>query len=147
MNRLLRPRRCWLLPLLLAGCVESATLPAQRPVVRPAADAAPVYTYVEQMPELPQGGGLPALIEQIFRQFHPPPLDSKHLPASRVQVAFIVESDGTLQQIRLLVSSQQARLDNALLHAVRSLPRLTPGYHQGRPVRVQLCLPITLDYR
>jgi TonB family protein len=137
----------WLLTLL-SSCTQSNTPSEQLPVAKQAADSNPVYTYVEQMPQLPQGGGQQAICLKILKRLHYPTFDSKEqLPESSIRVAFTVATDGTLQDAKLLASSHNASIDKALLDAVYTLPRLTPGYQNGRPVRVQLSFPITLEYQ
>jgi protein TonB len=147
MYRLLLWSCGWLLTLL-AGCTQSNTPLEQLPVAKQAVASTHVYTYVEQMPQLPQGGGQQAICLEILKRLRYPTFDSREqLPESSVRVAFTVDTDGTLQDAKLLASSHNAGIDKALLDAVHSLPRLTPGYQNGRPVRVQLSFPLTLEYQ
>ena len=103
------------------------------------ADGAKVYTYVEQMPQLPQGGGLTALVNQIQNNFVYP--NGAHLQG-RVFANFIVNASGEVQDARIVKSLSEA-YDEAVLNAIRSLPRFVPGKQNGKPVAVSFTVPIT----
>lgn len=131
--------------LLLASLSANAQQPAP---AKPTATTGKVYTYVEQMPELPGGGGTQAISMALMKRFSYPAFNhSNQWPESNVRIAFVVNTDGSLQDINLLASSHNTTIDNALLAAVYAMPCLLPGYQNGQPVRVQLIFPIILEYR
>ena len=137
----------WLLTPTLNTCAQQmASTTSVTTQQKPAPEK--VYTYVEQMPQLPGGGGQQRIGMELMKRFSYPAFShADQWPESNVKVAFIVNTDGSLQDIKLLASSHNTTIDNALLAAVYAMPCLLPGYQDGRPVRVQLILPIGLEYR
>jgi protein TonB len=106
---------------------------------RPAASAEKVYTYVEQMPQLPGGGGMPQIMAAIAKRMR---LSGKIEPSCyRTMVYFEVSPAGVVRHAKVTTASQSPAVDAALLRAVRSLPTLRPGYQQGKPVTVSFTMP------
>jgi protein TonB len=137
----------WLLTAALSACAQQ-----EAPALPVAAQHTPVpekvYTYVEQMPQLPGGGGQQRIGMELMKRFSYPAFShSDQWPESNVKVAFVVNTDGSLQDVKLLASSHNTTIDNALLAAAYAMPCLMPGYQDGRLVRVQLTFPIGLEYR
>ena len=115
---------------------------------KPAAPIEKVYTYVEQMPQLPGGGGQQAIDSEIMKRLRIPAFALEgQLPKTRVQFSFIVATDGSLQDVKITNSTRSSTIDKAILNAIYSLPCLTPGYQNGQPVRVALTLAMGLEYR
>jgi TonB family protein len=106
----------------------------QQPVPR-------VYTYVEQMPELPSGG-MATIVTELFKRFKLPKqaIEENY---GRAMIYFEVDPIGAVQHTRLLHSSGSVSLDKALLAATKALPRFTPGHQHGQPVTVSITLPIS----
>ncbi|MGI4874231.1 MAG: energy transducer TonB [Janthinobacterium lividum] len=92
-----------------------------------------VYSYVEQMPALPGGGGLRGVSEAIVQRLAIP----SDLPEGIVFVRFVVDKEGAVSRPQLLRGSSP-RVDAAVLAAVGKLPRFMPGKQNSRPVNVQL---------
>ena len=111
----------------------------------PAADSSQVYSQVEYMPELPSGGGILAVKNEVARHTLIPCTDSPvPIPFLRTIVSFVVGPSGTVYGEKLLMKSGFSGYDSAVLRAVRGLPRLRPGQHVGRPVAVQVDMAITV---
>jgi TonB family protein len=101
-----------------------------------------VYTYVEQMPKLPGDGGQRAIVEAIQRKLvYPKAKAGEALPDGRVFANFVVDTDGTVQNATI-VKSLSAVFDNAVLAAIRQLPRFEPGKQNGKAVAVSFTVPI-----
>ena len=100
-----------------------------------------VYTYVEQMPELPGGGGMAGLGTAIMKRLR---VTKAALEASegRPIIYFEVAPTGQVQHVRITRTSHSAGLDASLLAAVKSLPVFKPGYQSGHPVTVSFNIPI-----
>jgi periplasmic protein TonB len=62
----------------------------------------------------------------------------------RVMITFIVETDGSVTNVKVLKSVDPI-LDNEALKAVMASPKWTPGRQRGEPVRVRFQIPI--DFR
>jgi len=126
----------------LVGCilVWGSALSATAQKARPPAEK--VYNFVEQMPQLPSGGGSAAIVAAIQQHLVYPPEALSAQVEGRVFVSFIVTTTGIVSQVKV-VKSLVAACDAAAVQAVRQLPRFTPGRQKGRPVRVQFTVPIT----
>ena len=101
-----------------------------------------VYTFVEQMPQLPGNGGQRAILAAIqSRLVYPKAKAGETLPDGMVYANFIVDTDGTVQDA-LIVKGLNAAFDDAVLNAVKQLPRFEPGKQNGQPVAVAYTLPV-----
>lgn len=98
-----------------------------------------VFDVVEVMPQFP--GGQIAMLKYIMENIKYPEQAMKEGIQGRVAVSFIVEKDGRVSNVRLLHSVQSA-LDKEAIRVVKSMPKWTPGKHNGKPVRVRFNLPV-----
>jgi len=109
---------------------------------KPIASAEKVYTYVEQPPQLPDGGGMPAVANHLMKLLQVPKL--KGQPSwPRTKVSFVVGSDGRIYNEQVFLADSIPAYRAAMLKAVRALPRFTPGYQEGKPVAVRLTIPFS----
>ena len=109
---------------------------------QPAPPAPPaVYTYVEQMPQLFGGGGNQAIVGFIQSHLAYPKVTAADQRTGRVFVSFIVDSQGEVQA-PAIVKGLGAAYDEAVLAAVRQLPRFAPGKQDGKAVAVSFTVPI-----
>ena len=106
---------------------------------KPAPNPAGVYTYVEQMPALPSGGGMMAIVQQIQQNLVYP---SGPRQEGRVFVSFTVLADGGVGDTKVVKSLTPA-YDEAVVAAIQKLPRFVPGQQDGRPVAVSFTVPVT----
>jgi TonB family protein len=102
-----------------------------------------VYTYVDQMPQLPGGGGMPTIVGAFWKQLRFPALSIADDFSGRARIYFEVNQTGQVQHIKLLDSTRSIKVDSALIAAVRSLPTFIPGRQHGHPVTVSITLPIS----
>ena len=100
-----------------------------------------VYTYAEQMPQLPGGGGNAAIVGNILSHLVYPSLPAARQTGGRVFASFIVADNGEVQAPEI-VKGLGPEYDAAVLAAVRQLPRFTPGRQDGKAVAVTFTLPI-----
>jgi protein TonB len=136
-----------LLTAMLSACAQQKA-PALPVAAKPKTAPERVYTYVEQMPQLPDGGGQQAIGNAILRRVRVPAFAIEgQLPETRIRFSFIVATDGSLQDVKILNSTRSTIIDKAILTAVYALPCLIPGYQNGQPVPVQLVIPMGLEYR
>ena len=98
-----------------------------------------VYDVVEVMPQYP--GGQIAMMKYIMENIKYPKQIMEEGIQGRVTVSFIVEKDGRVSNVRLLRSVQPS-LDKEAIRVVKSMPKWTPGKHNGKPVRVRFNLPV-----
>lgn len=98
-----------------------------------------VFDVVEVMPQFP--GGQIAMLKYIMENIKYPKQIMEEGIQGRVTVSFIVEKDGRVSNVRLLRSVQPS-LDKEAIRVVKSMPKWTPGKHNGKPVRVRFNLPV-----
>lgn len=131
----------WLLTAVLSACAqqEAPMLPV---VAQQKVAPEKVYTYVEQMPQLPGGGGMGAIVNEFFKNFHPSAAAIRG-ERQRPIIHFEVGPDGLVRQVRMHTSSNSANFDSAMIAAVYALPRFTPGRQNGKAIPVSFNLPIS----
>lgn len=102
------------------------------------------YVHVEQMPEFP--GGLQALLQHISNELKYPETAKDNGIEGMVVVQFVVKADGTVGDVKV-TRSLDPDCNKEAVRLVRSLPRWTPGRHNGRAVTVYYTLPIRFRIR
>ncbi|MCR4603384.1 MAG: M56 family metallopeptidase [Prevotella sp.] len=105
-----------------------------------ARDTLPVFDMVEQLPEFP--GGNEAMLQYLVASMKYPKDAQDARKQGRVVVQFIVNTDGTVEQPRVLKSVFPS-LDEEAIRVVNEMPRWKPGMQKGKAVRVKFVLPIT----
>ncbi|WP_201984103.1 energy transducer TonB [Hymenobacter rubidus] len=100
------------------------------------------YTYVEQMPELPGGGGQAAIVAAIQRAVRYPSVDLRNGTEGRVYASFTVNTKGEVTDLKI-VKSLSTTLDAETLRAIKTLPKFIPGKQNGREVNVSFTVPIS----
>lgn len=103
-----------------------------------------VYDAVEQMPEFP--GGMPAMIEYLQTNLKYPKDAIKQQVGGRVMVMFVVETDGSLSNVRVARKVFHS-LDTEAVRVVKSMPKWKPGKDKGRLVRVNYTLPVVFSIK
>jgi protein TonB len=131
----------WLLTAALSACAQQEA-PAPPVAARPKPAPEKVYAYVEQMPQLPGGGGTSAIVSEFFKNFHPS-IAAIRGERTRPIVHFEVGPNGEVSQVRMHTSSHSANFDSAMIAAVYAFPRFTPGRQNGKAVTVSFDLPIS----
>ena len=98
-----------------------------------------VYDVVEVMPQYP--GGQIAMLKYIMENMKYPEQAMKEGIQGRVTVRFIVEKDGSISNVSP-IHPVHPLLDKEAIRVVKSMPKWSPGKQHGKPVRVQLIVPI-----
>ncbi|MGI4741658.1 MAG: TonB family protein [Janthinobacterium lividum] len=101
-------------------------------------EAGKLYTYVEQMPALPTGGGMGGIVQQIQDNFVRPAGPHQE---GRVFASFTVKADGSVADTKIVKGLAPA-YDAAVLAAIEKLPRFVPGRQSGRDVAVSFTVPM-----
>ncbi|WP_177204658.1 TonB family protein [Hymenobacter arizonensis] len=104
-------------------------------------DTTQVFSYVEQMPALPTGGGNLALVKAIQKLVKQPAEVLEGRTEGHVIVRVVIGASGVPRQATVVQSLSPA-CDAAALDAVRRMPRLVPGRYGGQPVPVLLSVPV-----
>lgn len=98
-----------------------------------------VFNMVEEMPEFP--GGEAALRKYIGSVVNYPTSAKEKGIQGKVYVSFVVSTDGTVKDARV-VRGVDPELDKEALRVVNSLPRWLPGKQKGQSVSVAYTVPI-----
>ena len=120
--------------------VDSAGVQFKEADVEYETDYPEVFDVVEQMPEFP--GGMEGLMTFLMQSVRYPEAAHKAGTEGRVLVQFIVETDGTVSNAKV-VQRVSDDLDGEAVRVVGSMPKWKPGKQNGKPVRVKYTLPIS----
>ena len=94
----------------------------------------------DQMPEFP--GGLSELKNFLSKNVRYPKLAQKAGVEGRVLAQFVVEKDGSVNNVKVVKHVNQ-ELDAEAVRVIKSMPKWKPGIKNGAPVRVRYTLPIS----
>ena len=103
-----------------------------------------VYDQVEEMPEFP--GGMSAMIEFLQTNIKYPKDAIKQDVGGRVMVMFVVETDGSISNVRV-ARKVFPSLDKEAVRVVKTMPKWKPGKEKGRAVRVNFTMPIVFSIK
>jgi protein TonB len=109
------------------------------PAPEPEPDPDVYFSVVEKMPEPVMG--MQAFYAFLSENMRYPRLARKMNIEGRVYVQFIVNTDGSLSDITV-VKGIGGGCDEEAIRVMKMSPRWTPGKQRGRPVRVQMVVPI-----
>ena len=98
-----------------------------------------VFDVVEVMPQFP--GGQIAMLQYLMKNIKYPEQAMKEGIQGRVTVRFIVEKDGSISDVKPVLSVYPL-LNKEAVRVVKSMPKWTPGKQNGKPVRVRFNLPV-----
>lgn len=99
-----------------------------------------IYVAVEQQPQFPGGEG--AMYKWVSQNMRYPATAQENGVQGRVTVRFCVEKDGSISNVKVIRSVDEA-LDKEAIRVVRTMPRWIPGRNNGQPVRTYYTIPIT----
>ncbi len=99
-----------------------------------------IWVVVDEMPEF--GGGELALLDYLSKNIKYPEESKSKGIQGRVIVRFVVETDGSIDRVRIL-KGVDPELDAEALRVVKSLPQFEkPGREDGRIVPVWYIVPV-----
>ena len=110
-------------------------------VVEDIPEEEPILQIVEQMPEFP--GGMAALMRYLKENINYPRISRENNSQGKSFINFVVNSDGSIQDVEVLKSSSDVYLDKEALRVVGGMPKWNPGKQAGKAVRVRFTLPVT----
>ncbi|MEX1001481.1 MAG: energy transducer TonB [Crocinitomicaceae bacterium] len=99
----------------------------------------PIVDFAEVEPEFP--GGEAAMMEWIRDHIEYPPLSIEMGEQGIVYVQFVVNKDGSIEQVRIMRGVSDP-LDSEAKRVVKAMPKWKPGEQAGKKVRVRYTLPI-----
>jgi protein TonB len=92
-----------------------------------------VFTSIEMAPRYP--GGTTAFFRYIGLNLRYPKNNLKNKIEGKVTIAFVVDTDGSLTQIKVL-NGVSPDIDAEAIRLIKNSPKWIPGIQNGRPVRV-----------
>jgi protein TonB len=98
-----------------------------------------VFTYVEEMPTFP--GGPDAFLSYVAQKIQYPEIAKRAGVEGRVSVSFVVSPSGNISDVQV-AKSIGAGCDEEAVRVIKSMPKWNPGKQNGRPVNVQVSVPI-----
>ena len=99
----------------------------------------PVFKVVEKQPSYP--GGDDARIKFLVENIKYPEVAMKKGIRGTVYVTFVVKSDGSVSDVKVL-RGIGGGCDKEAVRVVKLMPKWIPGEDKGKPVNVQYNLPI-----
>lgn len=104
----------------------------------------PVFFVVEDMPKYPGGDeALKEYIESKKEEMLKQAESEGKTLKGKVYVNFVVQTDGSVAEVKIVRSSGSQYLDENGIGIVKGMPKWTPGKQRGKPVSVSYTLPIT----
>lgn len=110
-------------------------------VVEAPAEEEEIHQVVEQMPEFP--GGMKALMQYLQENIKYPRMSREMGSQGRAFICFVVNTDGSIQDVEVAKSTSDVHLDKEAVRVVEKMPRWNPGKQAGKAVRVRFTLPVT----
>jgi TonB family protein len=98
-----------------------------------------IYNIVEQMPEFP--GGVAEMMTYLSGNIKYPEEAKDKGISGRVFISFVVEKDGSVNQVKVM-KGIGGGCDDEAVRVVKAMPKWKPGLQKGKPVRVSYMLPI-----
>ena len=102
------------------------------------------YSVSEVPPKFP--GDSDGLFNFIAKKLRYPKDARKNKIEGRVIVSFVVEKDGSLNDLKVVRSIYKS-LDNEALRVLSISPKWHPGTQGGKPVRCQYTVPISFSLK
>ncbi|HEY6160329.1 MAG TPA: TonB family protein [Bacteroidia bacterium] len=100
-----------------------------------------VFTYAEEMPKFP--GGDTEWYKYIQKNIIYPEMEKEAGVQGRVYVSFVVNTDGSISDVKLEKGvSGGPGLNKEAMRVISHMPQWTPGKINGKPVRVKMVLPV-----
>jgi protein TonB len=99
-----------------------------------------VYSMVSEQPSFP--GGMQKMMKFISEnRKYPAEAKAKDIHG-KVIVAFVVERDGSLSDVKIRRGIGYG-CDEEAIRVIKSMPKWTPGKQNGKAVRVSMMLPVS----
>ena len=119
------------------GDVYEIYIPANEP--EDDTDETIPFIIVQDMPMFP--GGTSELMRYLATNIKYPPYAKEAGIQGRVFINFIVETDGSITNVKIL-RGIGGGCDEEAIRVVKNMPKWKPGMQRGKPVRVPFNLPV-----
>jgi protein TonB len=101
-----------------------------------------IFTSVEQIPTF--AGGMDRFYRYLGQNIRCPANAVKNHIQGKVIVTFVIEKDGSLNEIRVARGVSED-IDAEAIRVVKNSPKWVPGLQNGKPVRVQYTVPVSFS--
>ena len=118
---------------------EDIVIPLPLPTKPESTDDFKIVDFAERMPIFP--GGEQALNKFLRDNVKYPTIPQENFIQGRVICQFVVNKDGTIVDA-VVVRSVDPHLDKEALRVINLMPKWSPGWQDGKTVRVKYTLPI-----
>jgi protein TonB len=103
-----------------------------------------IFIVPEKMPEFE--GGDKAIVKFLKDNIRIPAIAPADNIQGTIYVQFIVERDGQLSHVAIK-RPLKSDLDREAIRVVQQFPKWKPGMYKGKPVRVQMALPVHIELK
>ena len=103
-----------------------------------------IFIVPDKMPEYV--GGEKAILHFLKNNLKAPSGTAVDIIQGTVYVQLIVEKDGQTSHVTIK-RSLQSDVDMEAVRVVKQFPKWKPGMYKGKPVRVQMALPVYIDLK
>lgn len=97
---------------------------------------------VEELPEYP--GGMVEFMKWLTKTLKYPDEALRRHTEGKVMVSFIVNKDGSLNDIKVVKSAGKL-LDDEAMRVMHLMPKWQPGKDKGKPCRTMVAIPIVFE--
>ncbi|MFN3753193.1 TonB family protein [Flavobacterium sp.] len=101
------------------------------------------YDFLEKKPQ--PSNGLQDFYQYISKNFNPTREAIKNKVKGRILLAFVVEKDGSIVDIKIIKGLRYG-LDEEAVRVIQNCPSWIPGEQRGIPIRCSYNLPLSIDY-
>lgn len=101
-----------------------------------------IYTAVEQQ-AVPKSG-IKEFYSDFVKEYKTPEVD-KGVDKVRLMISFVIEKDGSLSDLKILRDGGLPQAATEALRVLSILPKWKPAFQNGREVRSQFLLPLTIQ--
>lgn len=118
---------------------QQTTVPVEIETEEPSTNESDITDFAEVDPAFP--GGESAMIKFIQENVTYPELSREMGEQGTVYVQFVVNTDGSIQDVKVLKGVSEL-LDREAVRVIKKMPKWSPGKQDGEPVRVRYQIPI-----
>ena len=119
--------------------LEEKTLEDEEEVVPFKEEEVKMMNEVDRLPDFP--GGMAQLMKWLTKNLTYPEMAKARQISGRVVVSFIINSDGTVDDAKLL-NTVDPMLDREALRVVKMMPKWNPGLSGGKACRTLVHMPV-----
>lgn len=98
---------------------------------------------VQELPQFP--GGMVEFMKWLTKNLRYPPSALRNKIEGKVMISFIVNTDGSLSNMKIESSDHKALADEAM-RVARLMPKWTPGKDHGKICRTKIAIPIVFAF-